>query len=647
MGSHILMNVLDEQELRVGVIRDGRLESLLHERLGDGQHLGNIYKAKVANVEPSLDAAFLDLGAGKNGFIHVDELIHDKPRGTRIEQILRPGDDIVVQITKESIKDKGPNMTMYLSIPGRYLVLMHSEQAKGVSKRIEDPMVRRRLKKILDSCPPPEGFGFIVRTAAAERDEAEIKLDYEFLKRLWSEVEALSKSVRAPFCLYQEADVVVRTLRDVAGPDVQKIIIDQEKLYDEARAFAQVFMPELVNRIELHRDELPIFSFYGVEERLAHISERKVQLPSGGTIVIEQTEALVSIDVNSAKNRESSDVEQTALMTNLEAVNTIAEQLVLRDLGGLIIIDFIDMEDRGHQRLVQLALRRALSTDKAKIQVTSLSRFGLVEMTRQRTRPSHAMVSSVQCPHCVGTGSVKTAESIEIDCMRQLRQMLHTRSVAKLEIVLPQDVAIHILNARHQEISELEQRKDCKIVFTGDASMKAREFRLVPSFHRGQRNERSNPNEKRQAVRPSLLAPLMVEQAKAIQLAKELAAMKPADLERELAEDPIHGLVRAPAPVETPAEARPVVAAEPLVIRASTVFEDAIILRQLLFSPSEAILVGGPAAHAQGLGASSHGGRPASSAQVASQAASHAAGLASGGRGDRSSSRQTRGRRRR
>jgi ribonuclease E len=434
-----------------------------------------------------------------------------------------------------------------------------------------------------------------VRTAAAERDEAEIKLDYEFLKRLWSEVDALAKSVRSPFCLYQEADVVVRTLRDVASADVQKIIIDQEKLYDEARAFAQVFMPELVNRIELHRDELPIFSYYGVEERLAHISERKVQLPSGGTIVIEQTEALVSIDVNSAKNRESGDVEQTALMTNLEAVNTIAEQLVLRDLGGLIIIDFIDMEDRGHQRLVQLALRRALATDKAKIQVTPLSRFGLVEMTRQRTRPSHAMLSSVQCPHCVGTGSVKTTESIEIDCMRQVRQALHTRAVARLEIVLPQDVAIAILNARHQEISELEQRKDCKIVFTGDPSMKAREFRIVPTFQRGERGERrSRGNDKHQSVRPSLLAPLMVEQAKAIQLAKELAAMKPADLERELAEDPISHADRAPV-VEAPA--KPVVAAvvAPAPVRAPTVYEDAIVLRRLLFSPNTPVRVAAPA----------------------------------------------------
>ena len=609
MGSHILMNVLDEQELRVGVIRDGRLESLLHERMGDGQHLGNIYKARVANVEPSLDAAFLDLGAGKNGFIHVDELVREAlPKGRsgkRIEDILKAGDEIVVQITKESIKDKGPNMTMYLSIAGRYLVLMHSEQAKGVSKRIEDPLVRKRLKKLMDQCEPPEGFGFIVRTAAAERDEAEIKLDYEFLKRLWSEVDALAKSVRSPFCLYQEADVVVRTLRDTAGPDVQKIIIDQEKLYDEARAFAQVFMPELVNRIELHRDELPIFTYYGVEERLAHIYERKVQLPSGGTIVIEQTEALVSIDVNSAKNRESSDVEQTALMTNLEAVNTIAEQLVLRDLGGLIIIDFIDMEDRGHQRLVQLALRRALSTDKAKIQVTSLSRFGLVEMTRQRTRPSHAMVSSVQCPHCIGTGSVKTAESLEIECMRQIRQTLHTRSVARLEIVMPQDVAIAILNARHQEIGELEQRKDCKIIFTGDPLMKARELRVVPSFRRGEDGRRRNGggSDKHQSVRPGLLAPLMVEQAKAIQLAKELSAMKPADLERELAEDPVSHADRPPR--QAPEAQAPVVqAAAAAAPRAATVFEEAIVLRRLLFSPNEPVRVGAPAPSAGG-----HGGR--------------------------------------
>jgi ribonuclease E len=597
MGSHILMNVLDEQELRVGIIRDGRLEGLIHERLGDGQHLGNIYKARVANVEPSLDAAFLDLGAGKNGFIHVDEIVHDKGRSKRIEDVLHAGQEIIVQITKEAIKDKGPCMSMYLSLPGRYLVMMNSDAAKGVSKRIEDPAVRKRLKNILATFEPPEGFGFIVRTAAADRSEDDIKLDYEFLKRLWAEIESLSGRARAPACLYQEADVVVRTLRDTAAADVQSIVIDQEKLYDEARAFAQVFMPELCNRIQHHRDELPLFTYYGLEERLARIYDRKVQLPSGGTIVIEQTEALVSIDVNSAKNRDSSDVETTALMTNLEAVATIAEQLVLRDLGGLIIIDFIDMENRENQRLVQLALRRALSVDKAKIQLSPMSRFGLVEMTRQRTRPSHKLVASAECPYCAGTGSIKTAETLEIDCMREIRQMLHSKSLSRLEVVVPHDLALSILNARHKELSELEERTDCRIVFTGDSLMKAREFRLVPSFRKGERPRERG--ERSQPVRPSLLAPLMVEQAKAVALAKELAAMKPADLERELEADPIHVSLQPPRPASAAVEtAGP--GSGPIERKTASVWDDAAMLRRLLFSPPTPVLVMAAASSNQG-----------------------------------------------
>jgi ribonuclease E len=597
MGSHILMNVVDEQELRVGVIREGRLDALIHERLAEGQHLGNIYKARVANVEPSLDAAFLDLGSnGKNGFIHIDEVVHDKGRNARIEDVLKPGQEIVVQITKESIKDKGPCVSMYLSLPGRYLVMMHSDQAKGVSKRIEDPIVRKRLKAQLDGFEAPKGFGFIVRTAAAERPESDIKLDYIFLKEMWQQIESLRDRVRAPYCLYQEADVVVRTLRDVATGDVEAVVIDQETLYDEARAFAQVFMPELSDRIQLHRDELPLFTYYGVEERLAAIYDRKVQLPSGGTIVIEQTEALVSIDVNSAKNRDAGDVETTAFMTNLEAVQTIAQQLVLRDLGGLIIIDFIDMENREHQKLVQLALRRALVHDKAKIQIAQLSRFGLVEMTRQRTRPSHKLVASSECPYCVGTGSIKTADTFEIDCMRAIRQALATRGMSRLEVVVPQDLAVSVLNARHQEISRLEERYDCRIVFTGDQLIKAREFRLIPTIRKGEgrRGERPQP------VRPSLLAPLMVEQAKAMQLAKELAALKPEDLERELSSDAPQQATPAPAPEPRKPATAEVVAVAPR--SAPTVWEDAAVLRRLLFSPNTpvAVTVPGPSTASTG-----------------------------------------------
>lgn len=589
MATHILMNVLDEHELRVGVIRDGRLESLLHERLGEGQNLGNIYKARVANVEPSLDAAFLDLGSPKNGFIHVEELVHDKGRGARIENILKAGDEIIVQVTKEAIKEKGPCMSMYLSLPGRDLVMMHSEQAKGVSKRIEDPLVRKRLKKQLESFEVPEGFGFIVRTHAAHASEDDIKLDYEFLKRMWAEVDALGKRARSPACLYQEADVVVRTLRDVAGPDTEQIVIDHEPMYDEARAFAQVFMPELCDKIKLHREELPLFTYYGLEERLAAIYDRKVELPSGGAIVIEQTEALVSIDVNSAKNRDAGDVETTALMTNLEAAASIAEQLVLRDLGGLIIIDFIDMEKRENQRLVQVALRRALGTDRAKIQVSPMSRFGLVEMTRQRQRPSHKLVASAECPYCVGTGSIKTAESFEIDVMRAIHQMLHSRSLTRLELVVPADLSVGILNNRRKELSALEDRTDCRIMVNADSLMKAREFRLNPTFRKGERRR----EEKHQPVRPSLLAPLMIEQAKAIKLAKELAAMKAEDLERELSADPVPGAVRTD-PVEQPAAQAPVVIQQVQVAaprKAAEVWEEAAILRRLLFSANTPVLV--------------------------------------------------------
>jgi len=592
MATHILMNVLDEHELRVGMIRDGRLESLIHERLGDGQHLGNIYKARVANVEPSLDAAFLDLGSQKNGFIHVEELIHDKGKNARIENILKNGDEIIVQVTKEAIKEKGPCMSMYLALPGRDLVMMHSEQAKGVSKRIEDPLVRKRLKKQLDGFEPPEGFGFIVRTHAAHATEADIKLDYEFLKRMWSEIDALGKRVRAPACLYQEADVVVRTLRDVAGPDTEQIVIDNERMYDEARAFAQVFMPELCDKIKHHREELPLFTYYGLEERLAAIYDRKVDLPSGGAIVIEQTEALVSIDVNSAKNRDAGDVETTALMTNLEAAQTIAEQLVLRDLGGLIIIDFIDMEKRENQRLVQVALRRALGSDRAKIQVGPMSRFGLVEMTRQRQRPSHKLVASSECPYCVGTGAIKTAESFEIDVMREIRQMLHSRSLQRLEVVVPADLSVGILNNRRKELAALEERTDCRIVFNPDALMKAREFRLNPTFRKGERRR----DEKHQPVRPSLLAPLMVEQAKAIKLAKELAAMKAEDLERELTADPVPGedregsAAKAAEPAPKPVEVQVAVP----VRKALDVWEEAAVLRRLLFSANQPVAVAAP-----------------------------------------------------
>ncbi|MBA3845993.1 MAG: ribonuclease E/G, partial [Planctomycetes bacterium] len=458
------------------------------------------------------------------------------------------------------------------------------------------------------------------------------------LKKVWDEVDAKAKRVRAPACLYQEADVVVRTLRDLGAGELSAIVIDQERLYDEARAFAQVFMPEISNRIQLHREELPLFSYYGLEERLASLFERKVPLPSGGTIVIEQTEALVSIDVNSSRNRAAGDVETTAMMVNLEAVSTIAEQLVLRDLGGLIIIDFIDMENREHQKLVQLALRRALAGDKAKIQVSPLSRFGLVEMTRQRTRPSHKMLASAECPYCIGTGSIKTAETFEIDCMRAVRESLTSRGLSRLEVVVPHDMAIGMLNARHKELTDLEERHDCRIVFTGDSLMKAREFRLIPTARKGERQTRGA---REQPIRPSLLAPLMVERAKALQLARELAAMKPADLERELEE----GEIRSAPPVHQPVVEREgqgaAMAAAPR--GPATIFDEAIVLRRLLFSPVQPVTVAdgaagnGPSGNGQGPRGGSHGNGQADRPRelAPSRGSANVSRRRSGGRGRR------------
>lgn len=584
MSNHILMNVVDEQEMRVALIRDGHLESIVHERLaGDGLHLGNIYLGRVANVEKSLDAAFIDLDAAKNGFLHVDDVRHDQKKGSRIERVLKPGQQILVQITKEPIKDKGPCLTMNLSIPGRYLVLVQDPEGLGVSKRIDDPALRRRLKKLLAGFEPPAGFGYIVRTAGADRSDDEITLDSEYLARLWQDIEAKAKRVQAPACVYREADVVVRTLRELADEEAAKVILDSEEFYDEARAFSMVFMPELSERIELHREELPIFTYYGVEERLATIYDRQVQLPSGGTIVIEQTEALVSIDVNSSRSRDGADVHATALDTNLEAVLTIAEQLVLRDLGGLIIIDFIDMDDRDHQRLVQLALRKALTRDKAKTSVAAMSRFGLVEMTRQRTRPSHKMAASQECPYCRGTGAIKTPETVEIEVMRAVREALAQGDVAKVDVVVPADLAVGLLNDRGAEIAALGHQYEARIQVTADSLIKAREFRLTTvAKKRGRRRKKEE-----KPVHPGLLASWLESKAKARSEVAELKEKGPAALERELNELANGRPVAKPVAEATPTE--PVVAATAVSAPAPAagppaLLEEAAELRRLLFS---------------------------------------------------------------
>ena len=583
---HILMNVLDEQELRVAVLRNGRLESLLHERLSSTLQLGNIYKAKVCNIEPSLDAAFVDLGGDKNGFIHIDDIKHDRGDRARIEDVLSPGQELVVQITKESIKDKGPCVTTYLSIPGRYLVMMADTGGKhGISKKIADNAVRRRLKQVVAGFHAPEGFGFIVRTAGADRLDEELELDYRYLKHAWDAISQRLTATKAPACLYQEAGIVVRCLRDLVTADTTSVLIDAEEMHEEAHAFAQIFMPELASRIKRHQEAIPLFTAYGVEERLATVLDRKVELPSGGNIVIEQTEALVSIDVNSAKNRSADNVEQTALLTNLEAVQTLAEQLRLRDLGGLIIIDFIDMEDREHGRLVQLALRTFLLRDPAKTHVAQLSRFGLVEMTRQRRRPSHRLVAAAECPYCAGTGAMKTIETIAIESMRAIRAELNRQPVSRVEIIAPTEVAIGVLNARAAEIAELESEYGCRIQISGDSLMRLRSFRVqaTPKKRRSRGRRRSNDDQISEPVRPSLLAPFLEQQSEIATKARELMERRPRDLERELYTE--LDQITTPSQPNKPSAPTTVSPNQPAAIpRAPQLWEEAAGLRSLLFS---------------------------------------------------------------
>ncbi len=602
LSSHVLMNVSDGDELRVAVIKDGRLQTLIHERMSEQQSLGNIYKGRVSNVEPSLDAAFIDLGGEKNGFLHVDDVQHSEGPGARIEKVLKRGDEVLVQITKEGIRDKGPCVTMGISLPGRNLVLAADVSGrgsmKGVSRKIVDERERRRLKRLLDGFEAPEGFGYIVRTAGADRLDEEIILDQQYLMRLWKEIDGKSQRVKAPACVYKESDVVLRTLRDAVTAETQSVIIDKEALFDEARAFAQIFMPELAGRIQLHCEELPLFAYYNVDERLAVAYDRQVEMPSGGNIVIEQTEALISIDINSARSRSGGDVEATALNTNLEAVHVIAEQLILRDLGGLVIIDFIDMESREHQRLVQLALRKALLDDKAKTHVAPISRFGLVEMTRQRTRPSHRVSSSTECQVCVGTGRVKTAETLTIECMRAIRAEVVGKAVTRVEVLLPPDIGLSIMNNRSREIAHIESAHDCQVVFLGDSLMKSRSFR-VSSVAKKRRRDGKREEKREEPVRPALIAPLLEEQARIAAQAREIEEKGARVVEKELMaamypnEYPTVAVDETPAPQGESKEpsAAAVATIGPVQRATPTVWEEAASLRSLLFSTPKAYVL--------------------------------------------------------
>lgn len=512
-----MINVAQPEECRIAIVEDGALEELYVERSGQDSYVGNIYKGIVVNLEPSIQAAFVDFGVGRNGFLHVsdiepqyfrqggfdpnkvcdsdgkrrndesdfgddDEKPEDKSRrpqqrkgrfNTRprfkppIQEILRRGDEVLVQVIKEGIGAKGPTLSTYISIPGRYLVLMPALGRIGVSRKIEDDTVRRRLRDIMLDLNPPKGVGFIVRTAGSDRTRRELSRDMAYLLRLWKVIVRRIKRVPAPADIYEESDMIIRTIRDIFTSDVSAIHIDEPKAYERAKEFLQLVMPRFVHRLHLYEGKDPLFFKYKLDEEIAKIHRRSVPLRSGGSIVIDQTEALVAIDVNSGSFRADDSAEETAYQMNLHAAREIARQLRLRDLGGVIVNDFIDMRKERHRRGVERALRDAMRRDRARTKILRTSPFGLVEMTRQRIRTNPNRSAYSECPSCNGVGIVKTAESMAIDVVRMLIVISQRPAVKKVSVTVAEDVADYLNNRKRHELARLEEEGDLSIQVIG------------------------------------------------------------------------------------------------------------------------------------------------------------------------------------
>lgn len=404
-----------------------------------------------------------------------------------IQDIFRRGQEVLVQVIKEGIGTKGPTLSTYISIPGRYLVLMPGLNRIGVSRKIVDDEQRRKLREILNELQPPKGLGFIIRTAGLDRTKKELQRDLAYLTRLWKVVVRRIKKLRAPASIYQESDMITRTIRDVFTSEIETIWVDEPRAYEHAKEFLQIVMPRYANRIKLYSDSEPLFHRYGIEEEIQRIHQRRVPLPNGGSLVIDQTEALVAIDVNSGNFRADNNAEETAYRINLQAAKEIARQLRLRDLGGVIVNDFIDMREERHRRDVERALREAVKRDRARTKILKISAFGIIEMTRQRIRPSLKRSVFEDCPACNGTGQVKTVESMSIEVMRMLQLAGHRNDIARVQIRVAEPVAHYLLNKKRREIAQLEENGKMSVTIIGGSSLYPETLEIV--CHDGNGNE--------------------------------------------------------------------------------------------------------------------------------------------------------------
>jgi ribonuclease E len=498
----LVMNVADRGEARVAILFDGKIDEVYLERSGRSL-AGNIYRGSVTNVEPSLQAAFVDIGHERNGFLHASDCIppdggfagvldgkrkkavrkitgrRNEPGRPPMEKMLKKGQDVLVQVTKDGIGNKGPALTTYLSLPGRYLVLMPGLNRLGVSKKIEDETQREELRKMLSELKPPKELGFIARTACVGHPLDDIARDLDFLVGLWQSLLKRAGGAKSPALIYQESDLVIRAIRDFLPPDTDRILVDNAEVTARVLEFLELVCPEMLDRVETYEGAKPLFHEYGVEEELAKLGRRRVRLPAGGSLVIEQTEALVAIDVNTAKYRGRKDQPGAILATNLEAAREVAQQLRLRDIGGLIIIDFIDMDEASHCRQVEKELRAALERDRARIFVTAMSQLGVVEMSRQRTRPGLALSTFMRCPTCHGLGTVKSAESLGLDMLRETKALMSRGDCAEVETLFSPEMAVEITNLYRGDLARLEESSGVKIIVAADSGLLPGQMRVI------------------------------------------------------------------------------------------------------------------------------------------------------------------------
>jgi ribonuclease E len=469
----ILINATHAEELRVAMVDGQRLFDLDIDTPSREQKKGNIYKGKITRVEPSLEAVFVEYGAERQGFLPLKEVAKsyfkkrdDGDEGGRInvQDVLSVGQELVVQIEKEERGNKGAALTTFISLAGRYLVLMpNSPRAGGISRRIEGDD-RAELQETLRQLEVPDDMGMIVRTAGVGKQPEELQWDLEYLVQLWTAIDVATKDRSAPFLVYQESNIIIRALRDYLRKDIGEILVDSPEVYQTGYDFMRMVMPHELSKFKLYQDKVPLFTRYQVESQIESAFRHEVRLPSGGALVIDPTEALISIDVNSARANKGGDIEETALNTNLEAAEEIARQLRLRDLGGLVVIDFIDMGPSRHQRDVENRLREHLKADRARVQVGRISRFGLLEMSRQRLRPALGEAHQEICPRCAGLGHVRGVESLGLAVLRLIEEEATKDRITQLIVQLPVAVATFILNDKRMQIESIEQRHNVKVV---------------------------------------------------------------------------------------------------------------------------------------------------------------------------------------